>query len=184
MTDTNATTPLVPSDEGDEKGLELGRTQGEALTHTLRHMMEEVAHDGREVQSGEYLVAYAVEEAEGMYVSKGHTLEWAKPDKENAHIEVAVRDAADGRFIPGLKVEVTVIDGDGNEMGPHELPLLWHPYLYHYGRNWTLPEDGRYTLKVRFDAPTFARHDEKNGYRFLEGAEVVFENVKVKRGQD
>jgi hypothetical protein len=177
-------TPLFPSDEGDEAGLELGRAQGEALTRTLRHMTEEIAHDGREVQAGEYLVAYAVEEAEGMYVPRNGKLEWSEPGDENAHIEIAVRDAADGRLIPSLRVEATIIDGDGNEIGPHEMPLLWHPYLYHYGRNWTLPEDGRYALRVRFDPPTFARHDEKNGRRFLSGAEVTFDNVKVKRGQD
>ena len=184
MADQAGMSPLVPSDEGDKKGLELGRAQGEALTRTLRHMTEEIAHDGREVQSGEYLVAYAVEEAEGMWVPEGGKLEWSEPGDENAHIEVAVRDAADGRLIPGLKVEATVIDGHGNEIGTHELPLLWHPYLYHYGRNWNLPADGSYTLKVRFAAPTFARHDEKNGHRFLKGAEVTFEDVKVKRGQD
>ncbi len=184
MTDAPGTNPLVASDEGDRKGLELGRAQGEALTRTLRHMTDEIAHDGRELQSGEYLVAYAVEEAEGMWVPKGGDLEWSEPDDENAHIEVAVRDAADGRLIPGLKVEATVIDGEGKEVGSHELPLLWHPYLYHYGRNWTLPSDGTYTLKVRFDAPGFARHDRKNGRRFLQGAEVTFEGVRVKRGQD
>lgn len=37
MNDSAGTSPLVPSDEGDEKGLELGRAQGEALTRTLRH---------------------------------------------------------------------------------------------------------------------------------------------------
>ncbi len=86
MTDGNGATPLVPSDEGDEKGLELGRAQGEALTRTLRHMTGEIAHDGREVQSGEYLVAYAVEEAEGMYVPDGDGLEWSEPDgRERAY---------------------------------------------------------------------------------------------------
>lgn len=176
--------PLVPSDEGDRKGLELGRAQGDALTRTLRHMTDEIAHDGGEVQSGEYLIAYAVEEAEGMWVPAEGDLEWKEPEDENAHIEIAIRDAADGRLIPGLKVEATVVDGDGKEIGPHEMPLLWHPYLYHYGRNWTLPADGRYTLRVRFDPPTLARHDKKNGRRFLKGAEVIFENVTIRRGQD
>lgn len=184
MTEKDGSTPLVPSDEGDKEGLELGRAQGEALTRTLRHMTDEIAHDGREVQAGEYLVAYAVEEAEGMWVPKDGELEWIEPEEENVHIEIAVRDAADGRFIPGLQVEATVVDGDGNEIGTHDLPLLWHPYLYHYGRNWKLPADGAYTLKVRFDAPAFSRHDEKNGRRFLEGSEVTFDNIKVKRGQD
>ena len=44
----------------------------------------------------------AVEEAEGMYVPKDGALEWQEPGDRNAHVEVAVRDAAEGRLIPGL----------------------------------------------------------------------------------
>ncbi len=178
------TNPLEPSDEGDRKGLELGRAQGEALTRTLKHMTEEVAHDGREIQVGEYLVAYAVEEAEGMYMPGDGGLDWSEPGDENAHIEVAVRDAADGRLIPGLEIDATVIGPDGAEIGTHRLPLLWHPYLYHYGRNWTLPGSGTYKLRVRFEPPAFARHDKKNGRRFTEACDVTFDDVKVKAGQD
>ncbi len=176
--------PIVPSDEGDEKGLKLAKAQGEALTKTLKHMTEEIATDGREIQVGEYLVAYAVEEAEGMYMPKGGKLEWVYPEKENCHVEVSVRDAADGRFIPGLDVTVTVIGDDGKEHGTQKLPLLWHPYLYHYGRNFRVPADGTYKLRVRFDPPTFMRHDEKNGHRFLEGVDTTFEDVKIETGQD
>ena len=111
------TVPLEASDEGDRKGLELGRAQGEALTRTLEHMMDEVAHDGREVRAGEYLVAYAVEEAEGMYMPSASGLEWVEPEDENAHVEIAVRDPADGRLIPALQVEATVIGEDGTEHG-------------------------------------------------------------------
>lgn len=161
--------PLVPSDEGDAKGLELGRAQGEALTRTLKHMTDEITHDGRETQHGEYLVAYAVEEAVGMYVPGDGGLEWRPPENENAHVEIAVRDAADGRFIPGLKLEATLTAPDGSEVGTHELPLLWHSYLYHYGRNWRVQGDGDYSLRVRFDPPLFPRHDKKNGHRFLQG---------------
>lgn len=176
--------PIEPSDEGDKKGLELGRAQGDALTRTLRHMTDTIAHDGKEVCVGEYLVAYAVEEAEGMYVAADGGLEWQEPDGENAHIEVAVRDAADGRLIPGLKVEVTLTAPDGSDAGTHELPLLWHPYLYHYGRNWSVPRDGKYKMRVRFDPPTFARHDKKNGKRFLEPCDVTFDAVSIKTGTD
>ena len=177
--------PLVPSDEGDRKGLELGRAQGEAMTRTLEHMTNDIAHDGREVQAGEYLVAYAVEEAEGMWKPRGNgKLEWFEPDDENCHIEIAVRDPADGRLIPGLKVQAELLDGDGASIESKTLPLLWHPYLYHYGANFRVPGDGTYALRVTFDAPDFMRHDEKNGRRFLKGCEVTFENVKVKAGQD
>ena len=62
--------------------------------------------------------------------------------------------------------------------------MLWHPMLYHYGRNWTVPADGEYTLKVHIDPPTFMRHDEINGCRFKEPVDVTFEGVKVERGQD
>lgn len=142
MTGKEKVSLIMPSEEADEKGLELAKAQGEALTRTLRHMTGDVADDGREVEIGEYLVAYAVEKAEGMYVPQDDQLEWVDPGNENAHIEIAVRDAADGRLIPGLDVEVTVIAEDGREIGPHTQPLLWHPYLYHYGRNWELPGDG------------------------------------------
>ncbi|MEM5473560.1 iron transporter [Hoeflea sp. AS60] len=179
------TNPLTASDEGDRKGLELGLAQGDALTRTLKHMTDEIAHDGGEVQVGEYLVAYAVEEAEGMYEpGPDGKLVWKEPDEENAHVEIAVRDAADGRLIPSLKIEATLTAPDGSDVGTHELPLLWHPYLYHYGRNWKVPGDGTYKLHVKFAAPTFMRHDKKNGNRFADGCEVTFANVKIKTGQD
>ena len=56
--------------------------------------------------------------------------------------------------------------------------------IYHYGRNWTVPADGEYTLKVHIDPPTFMRHDEINGDRFADPVDVTFEGVKVQRGQD
>lgn len=176
--------PLVPSDEGDAEGLELGRAQGDAFGRTLEHMLTDIAHDGREVREGEYLVAYAVEEAEGMWMPKDGDLEWVEPDEENCHVEVAVRDAADGRMIPGLKVQAAILDAEGRSIQSKTLPLLWHPYLYHYGANFTVPGSGTYRLRVQFDAPDFMRHDEKNGRRFLKGCEVVFEGVKVEAGQD
>lgn len=180
----DGTNELVPSDEGDPRGLELGRRQGEALGDTLRHMTDEIADDGAEVQVGEYLVAYAVEKAEGMHVMRDGELVWQEPEEENAHVEVAVRDAADGRFIPGLEIEATLIRSDGQDAGTHKLPLLWHPYLYHYGRNWTVPSDGTYKLRVSFPAPTFHRHDKKNGRRFAEGCDHTFEQVRIETGQD
>jgi hypothetical protein len=175
---------LAPSDEGDERGLELGRAEGEAFGRVLKHMLEDVADGGREIASGDYLIAYAAEKAEGMYVPKNGGFEWQEPKGENIHIEVAVRDRADGRLIPGLDIDVTVIDGNGKEIGTHRHPLLWHPYLYHYGRNWALPGDGVYSLRVRFPAPQFHRHDKVNGNRFSKGADVTFGNVELKTGKD
>ena len=175
---------LTPSDEGDRRGLELGRAEGEAFGRILKHMLEDVADGGREIASGDYLIAYAVEKAEGMYAPKNGGFEWQAPKDENIHIEVAVRDRADGRLVPGLDIDVTVIGEDGKEVGTHRHPLLWHPYLYHYGRNWVVPGDGTYSLRVRFPAPQFHRHDKVNGKRFAQGADVTFEDVKLKTGKD
>jgi hypothetical protein len=170
--------------EATQRQLDLAREQGEAYGRALRHMTDDVAHDGGEQPAGEYLVGYAIEEAEGMYEWAGGRLEWREPGEENLHVEIAVRDAGDGRFVPGLRVVVTLIGPDGQEVGTHEQPLLWHPMIYHYGRNWTVPADGEYTLRARIEPPTFMRHDEVNGCRFREPVDVEFQGVRVQRGQD
>ncbi|MCL4302561.1 MAG: iron transporter [Anaerolineae bacterium] len=94
-----------------------------------------------------------------------------------------VRDAADGRFIPGLTVYATLLDSAGREIGTHQQPFLWHPWLYHYGRNWHVPGDGQYTLRVRVEAPDFMRHDKINGQRFATPVTVEFDGVKIETGQ-
>lgn len=175
--------PMQESNEADQEQLEMARKQGEAYQKALRHMSEEEADTGGSQAAGNYVVAYAVEDAEGMYHLQDGELVWQEPQEENAHIEITAYDASDGRFIPELEVYLTVIDQDGREIGRHRQPFLWHPWLYHYGRNWKLPGDGTYTLKVEIEAPTFHRHDKKNGLRYAEKVEVSFENVKIETGQ-
>ena len=146
-------------------------------------MTDEVADGGGEQRSGHSLIGYVVEKAEGMDEWVDGGLVWREPGEANPHVEVVVRDAGDGRFVPGARVEVTPIDPDGNAVGIHEHPLLGHPMLYHDGRTWAVPMDGDDTLRVRVAPPTFMRHDEINGRRFLAPAEVEFRPVKVTRGQ-
>ena len=55
------------------------------------------------------------------------------------------------------------------------------PKTYHYGRNWKVPGDGEYTLRVHIEPPTFMRHDELNGRRFEEPVDV---ELKGGSGQD
>lgn len=172
------TPPMEPSDEATDDELDLAREQGGVYLNALEHMVDEVADIGAEVRAGDYVVAYAVEEAEGMYELVDGALEWREPDG-NLHIELSVRDASDDRFVPGLKMHLTVVDASGGEVGTEEMPFLWHPWLYHYGRNWTIPGSGRYTLRVRIEPPTFMRHDRENGQRFGEEVRVVFEDVEL-----
>lgn len=175
--------PMRKSDEADAEQLRLARAQGKALGDALEHMTKKEAHDGGETRAGDYRVGYAVEEAEGMWQRKGGELVWEEPGEENLHVEVSVRDGADGRFVPALEVHATLVAPDGTEVGTHRQPFLWHPWLYHYGRNWTVPGDGEYTLRVRIEPPEFGRHDRTNGRRYAEPVEVEFTGVKVKTGR-
>ena len=182
-TDTDrSSVPGQPSDEATQKQLKLARDQGDSFGRAVKVMIEEEA-TGKQTGVGDLQVGCAVEEAEGMYRLVGGKLEWQDPTEENAHIEIVVRDARDGRFIPGLEVTVTVRSADGTEIGSHQQPFLWHPWLYHYGRNWVLPEDGSYTIEVHIAAADFMRHDKTNGARFAEPVDLEFSDVQIETGQ-
>ncbi len=178
--------PPTDPDSSEATGpqLEKARAQGEAYGQALKYMVEEVAHDGGMKQAGEYTVGYAIEEAEGLYQFHDGQLTWQNPEDENVHVEIAVRDAADGRFVPAMTVTATLVTPSGQELGPYEHELVWHPMLYHYARNWTVPQDGEYTLRVHIDPPTFMRHDEVNGRRFVQPVDVEFTGVKIQRGAE
>lgn len=171
------------SEETDERFLQLAREEGEAYQRSYRHMAEDVANSGRAKEVGDYVVGYAQEPAEGLYQLTDGELEWVEPTAENCHIEVAVADVADGRFVPGLSVSATLVSQDGEQIGPVDLPFLWHPGVYHYGANLTVPGDGTYELRVEVQPAAFGRHDRENGDRYADSVEVVFEDVDVKAGQ-
>lgn len=185
MTTAHATPPMDPgSSEADERQLRLAVEQGDAYRKALDHMAQDVAKDGGTQQVGDYLIGYAIEDAEGMYHLQDGELVWHNPGDTNAHVEVVVCDAADGRFVPGLNVTATLVTPGGQELGPYPQELVWHPMLYHYARNWDLPEDGGYTLRVHVDPPTFMRHDEINGRRFTEPVDAEFTGVRIERGAE
>lgn len=173
----------TPSNESSDEQLTLARDQGLAYGKALAEMATAEADDGSQVEAGDLLVAYAVEHAEGMYVWQDGRLKWEDPTDENAHIEVVVRDAYDGRFIPGLDVSVTLTAADGTEVGSHEHPFLWHPWLHHYGRNWTVPGSGTYRLAVHVKPAPFMRHDKENGARFTQPVDVEWPSVSIEAGQ-
>ena len=174
---------LQPSEEVDERQLELAREAGETYLEAVEYMAEEVANTGGKTEEGDYIVGFAQEEAEGMYRMQDGSLSWEEPsDGENCHLEVVVASAADGRFLPEVSVRATLEPEDGETVGPEEIPFVWHPGLYHYGRNLEVPGDGTYTIRVEFDPPAFPRHDEDNGDRFGDPVEVEFEGVEIETG--
>jgi len=56
------------SDEVDDRQLELARQAGDAYQEALEYMVEEVAQTGGTRDQGDFLVGFAQEEAEGLYV--------------------------------------------------------------------------------------------------------------------
>lgn len=175
--------PSRPSDEADRRQLELAKAEGARYMDALRYMIDEVAHTGDLQHAGDYLVGVAEEKAEGMYALEDGHLRWVEPGDANCHIEVAVLDATDHRFIPGLQIQAKLKNRDG-EIAAFEVPFLWHPGLYHYGRNIKVPGPGRYDLEIRIDPPRFMRHDRVNGRRYAEPVSVTFEGLDIETGQD
>jgi len=174
---------MQKSSEATAEQLDLARKQGDAYQESLQYMIDKVVANGGMQEAGEYLIAFAQESAEGLYHLEGEgQLVWKEPESENCHIEIAVCDKADRRFIPGLRVELTIIPERGNPIGPMQVPFLWHPGLYHYGRNITLPGTGNYTLRVRVDPPKFGRHDKTNGARYSQAVVTEFKEVQLKAG--
>ena len=173
------TPPTTKSDEAKPHHHRMAQQQGDDYRSALTHMAEKVAMTGAETQAGDMIVALAIEAAEGMYEWSGQGLEWLEPHEQNIHIEVSARDAADNRFIPGLDVRVRVLDGEGEVRAKGQLPLLWHPWLYHYGANFAVPEDVELNVEVEIDAPDFPRHDKENGRRYTEDVFVRFDDVRI-----
>jgi hypothetical protein len=171
-----------PSDETSADQLRLARSQDRALRAAVRQMNEREAH-GREVRAGHYLVGVAAENVEGLCELRDGGSYGVSPEEENGHLEVSVRDTEDGRFVPGLDVRVRVRTRDRRELGIHRHASLWHPWLYHYRRNWSLPGDGTYTIIVHIAVPDFPRHDKINGHRYAERVDVEFAGFEVRTGQ-
>lgn len=176
----HAPPPVVPSGEATEQQLQLAVAQGKAYGQALGAM--DTLSGAQTQRFNDYDISVVVKESEGLYQVRDGELRWESPTDENAHVEVLVRDASDGRFLPGLPVYVTLYAPDGHQVGSHQQSFLWHPWLYHYGRNWTVPGEGDYRIHVRIDPPAFGRHDYKSGARYTQPAEVDF-TVHIKPGQ-
>ena len=176
------TAELEESDGSNGAEKQLVHEEGEAYRRALEHMLRKEM-PGNEQYGGDYLIACIVVPAASMYEWDDVGLQWRELFEENAYIKITVRDATDGRFVPGLTVRVTVTDKAGAIMGAHVPPFVWDPWLYHYGDNWIIPWDGDYDILVHIDVPEFPRRDRIYGKRYREPVEVCFCNVRIKTGQ-
>ena len=148
---------------GDSRGaLMLAQSEGGAVDRPLAGALRDPDASGAQVRAGEYGVAVVVDHARGHWEDDGGTLSFISPDndaKPVMHVGVMIRDAVSGRLIPGLlHVRATVINSHGKVVGTYPLEFLWHPWMSHYGSNVPVPGVGRYTIRVRADAPAFRRY--------------------------
>jgi hypothetical protein len=122
MTTPPHTPPMAASNEAEPDQLGVARAEGDAYARALEVMDEESGAVIR--RAGDYLVAFVQENAEGMYELADGRLVWREaPEEANAHLEIAVADAADGRFVPALDITVTLIEGD-RELFTTPMPFL------------------------------------------------------------
>lgn len=181
------TVDLVPADLAAlpvAAAAPLAQAQGAAVGRALARMAGDEATHGGALAARDVLVAYAAELAEPTWRMHGDHLRWDttvdQSTAANAHLEIVPRDQESGRFLPGLAVEVTVSDARGRGHGTEILPLMWHPWLEHYGRNWRVPRTrDDYVLHVRVAPPPWRRYD---GPRFSAPIDATFAPVRIVTG--
>ncbi|MEO8946269.1 MAG: hypothetical protein ABI338_07200 [Gemmatimonadaceae bacterium] len=147
---------------GDSRdALTLAQSEGAAVDRPLAGLLRDPDASGAQVRAGEYRIAVVVDHARGDWEDHGGTLSFISPDsdaKPIMHMGVLVRDAVSGRLIPGLRVRATIINSRRKVIGTYPLDFTWHPWVSHYGVNVPVPGVGRYTIRVRADAPVFRRY--------------------------
>ncbi len=91
-------------------------------------------------------------------------------------MEIAPVDPRTGRFLPVANVRGTILHADGGEIAGYEVPLMWHPWLYHYGKNIRVPHGShRYTLVYSFCGRSCKRRSMK-----IERSKLVATNAALR----
>ncbi|MDT0645722.1 iron transporter [Zunongwangia sp. F260] len=137
-----------------------------------------------EKEVGDYIISLASEEAEGTYRLQNGELKWNVPEEGfNTHLEIVVRDNKDKCFIPELKIKGKVYDEGGKFVVEKDFPFLWHPFLFHYGAFFKIPEAGKYRVELEIPAPEFHRHDEIKGKRYEKDVKVKMQ-IEMESGRE
>ena len=166
---------------------ELAQAQGDVEHQTLGALYED-ANAGAAQPAGDYRVGFASDYALATwdFDEKKNKFKFAIDTEEttqlNAHVEATVQETRTGRFVPGLHLTATLADLAGHELGTHELPFEWHPWVFHYGENWRVPRAGLYRLRLHAEAPAFRRYGRTVGQVFGRGFDVSFDSVRVVTG--
>lgn len=141
-------------------------------------LSEEVSEKGKTVKSGEWTVNLITEAAEPWFDK--HAEYFRAPQAgETHHIEIIPTETSTGRIVPSVPITLEVINSEQQVV--QKLPLdFYYSTFYHYANNFTVSEEGTYTLRATLGVPEFNRHGEESEHPALsEGASVEFSDVKL-----
>jgi hypothetical protein len=141
----------------------------------------ELARQGAPVRyAGDFLVAVDHDRPTGYYESNHAGLNWREAAPFNTvQFDVAVADANDGRFVPGLTVYLRA-ERDGRTLAAGQCGFRWHPVLHRYAVDLRLPP-GHYDVTVHIAAPGFPREDHTVGCRYSDPVVLRFPHFEVRR---
>jgi Fe2+ transport protein len=165
------------------QAVDLARDEGEAVDRPLTALIAGPDASGSQVRSGDYKVAVVVQQDRGYWEARNGKLSYVNPDSSvgpTVHIDVIVRDATTGRFVPGLRLRATILNSRKKEIDTYTLPFMWHPWMNHYGLTVPTPGKGRYTIRVRAEAPDFRRYGNTALKKFNRAIDVSVRGVRMR----
>ncbi|MBB3036689.1 iron transporter [Hoyosella altamirensis] len=155
-------------------------TVPEGVVAQYETLAEEVAEHGGQVTVDEWDIAYIVEHAEPWFEERDGQQAFRPPTgSETHHIEIVPREASTGRIVPYVPITVDVVTESGDVVDSKRLNFFYSEF-FHYANNFTVPDEGTYSLRVTLDPPTFLRHGDEGGAPALAtGAQTEFTGVEL-----
>ena len=158
----------------------LASREGDILGRQITQGMNAAEMRGVQATSGDYRVAVTVQPRHGYWKDVNGRLIYIPPDTsigKVSHLDVTIRDAASGRLIPELSVRAVLIDSRGRDLDTYAMPFMWHPWSSHYGLDVAVPETGRYSIRIRANAPAFRRYGSSALRKFNRPLDVVLRGL-------
>ena len=143
----------------------------------------EVDERGGSQRTGDWTVSYIVEAAEPWFEKHAGSSHFREPAAgETHHIEIIPTETATGRIVPEVPVTLQVLDERGQVVDQSRLNFYYSTF-FHYANNFSVPEEGTYTLRAILGRPGFLRHGEESEKPALDqGAAVSFADVQLSQG--
>ncbi|WP_298586276.1 iron transporter [uncultured Kocuria sp.] len=140
----------------------------------------EVEAEGGRTAAGDWEVAYIVEPAEPWFeTTDGDPTRREPAAGETHHLEIIPIEAATGRIVPEVPIRLEVLDDTGEVVDEQEL-MFFNAEFFHYANNFSVPDEGDYTLRATLEPPEFTRHGESlEELTLLEPVTVTFEDVRL-----